>query len=416
MSISLLDRLNVRFVTSGYDFVVDRPTGPRKRPTEVCGGNSRLARLLPPLYHVTGMHDLSLDSWRKRIRPFLPLLFFWVILIVITSTSRAPAGVGRSWTEGLIRSTVSWTVWALLTPAIIMADRLLPVSMEALFKRFVFHIPLSLIFTTLQLLSTRSVALLLHLNPQRSRSLLDSLLFSFRGLFQSNFLGYWIVVLVYYAIDYQRSIKDREIQQLELERQISDSRLETLRTQLRPNFLFNALRSISASLERSPRMARRKIGELGELLRMGLAHSEEHEVPLAQEIGFLEHYLEIQQTMRSRFDASVKPDPDVLHALVPTFILQPLVEAAILNGHPSGPSESHLEVRAWRTNGQLHLRVQDQGGSMHAGANGDSLGIGITNTRERLRRLYGELDQTFEIVAEPGQGIRVDVSIPFREG
>lgn len=373
-----------------------------------------LATLLRPMYYVTGMDPLSFDRWRKRIGPFLPLVFFWMVLIAITSSSRAPAGVERTWIEGLKRTTISWTVWALLAPAIIAADRLLPISKDALFKRFAFHIPLSLIFTTLQLLSAREVGRLLHLSSQRPRGLLDALLFSFRGLFQSIFLGYWIVVLIYYAIDYQRHIKDREIQQLELERQISDSRLETLRTQLRPNFLFNALRSISASLERSPRTARRKVGELGELLRMGLAHSEEHEVPLAQEIGFLEHYLEIQ--MRERFDTSLKPDPDVLHALVPTFILQPLVEAAIIHGHPSGSDKNHLEVRAWRTNGQLHLRVQDQGVSIQDGADPDSLGMGITNTRERLRRLYGELDQTFEIVAEPGHGIRVDVSIPFREG
>lgn len=362
------------------------------------------------------MSALPLDKWRNRIRPLLPLVFFWMVLVAITSSSTAPAGVERTWLEGLKSTTLSWTVWALLAPAIIWADRLLPVSREALFKRFVFHIPLSLIFTMLQWLSTRSVARLLHLYSPRPRSLLDSLLFTFRGLFQSNFLGYWIVVLVYYAIDYQRHIKDREIQQLELERQISDSRLETLRTQLRPNFLFNALRSISASLERNPRVARRKVGELGELLRIGLAHSEEQEVPLAQEIGFLEHYLEIQQALRASFNASVKPDPDVLHALVPTFILQPLVEAAIINGQPSGSTKSDLEVRAWRTNGELHLRVQDQGVRMQNGATADSLGVGITNTRERLRRLYGELHQTFEIAVEPGQGIRVDVSIPFREG
>jgi two-component system, LytTR family, sensor kinase len=223
--------------------------------------------------------------------------------------------------------------------------------------------------------------------------------------------------LIYYAIDYQNHIKDRELQQLELERQISDSRLETLRTQLRPNFLFNALGSIAASLERSPRVARRKLGELGELLRMGLAYSEEQEVPLAQEIGFLEHYLEIQQTMLGRVDTSVKADSDVLHALVPPFILQPLVEAAIVNGNASDSPKGHLEVRAWRTNGQLHLRVQDHGSRMlNAGGGTDNYGVGVTNTRERLRRLYGEREQTFEIGSDPGQGFRMHVSIPFREG
>jgi len=365
----------------------------------------------------TGMRAWSLEVWQKRVGPILPLVLFGIVLIVITSTSSAPGGMERSWAEGLKRSTVSWLLWALLAPAIVMVDRLLPVSREALVRRFVFHIPLSLFFTLLK--QTVYLALASHLfnvDPERSRTLAESLRLSFRGVFQSSFLGYWIVVLIYYAIDYQRHIRNREVQRLELERQISDSRLEALRTQLRPNFLFNALGSISAILERNPRTARRKLGELGELLRMGLAHSEEQEVPLAQEIGFLEHYLEIQQTMEERFDMSVKPDPDVLHALVPTFILQPLVEAAILHASASDSCKSHVEVRAWRANAQLHLRVEDHGASFLDGDGADSLGIGVANMRERLRRLYGERGQTFEIAREPGQGIRMDLSIPFREG
>ena len=369
------------------------------------------------VYHVTGMRTLSLDEMRKRIGPILPLVFFWMVLIAITSTSTAPGGMERSWMEQLERTTISWTIWVLLAPAVIKVDQLLPVSKEALFKRFAFHVPLSLMFTTLkQLLYLSLASILLNAQGAQLRSVADSLRYSYKGLFQSNFLGYWIVILIYYAIDYQRHINDRKLQELELERQISDSRLETLRAQLRPNFLFNALRSISASLEHSPRTARRKLGELGELLRMGLAHSEEQEVPLAQEIGFLEHYLEIQTTKPQLFGTSLKPDPDVLHALVPTFLLQPLVEAAVVHGQSSDSTESRLEVRAWRTNGQLHLQIQDPGARLPDGAHADSLGLGVTNTRERLKRLYGEIDHTFEIDAGPGRGIRVDLSIPFREG
>lgn len=367
---------------------------------------------------LTGMHAWALDAWRKRLDPVLPLVFFWAVLILITSTSSAPGGVERSWAEGLKQSTLAWTVWALLAPLVIQVDRLLPVPREALFKRFVFHIPLSLVFTALKQMAGWVLASLLFSgDPDRSRSLLELLRVSFRGLFQSNFLGYWIVVLIYCAIDYQKHIRDRDLQQVELERQISDSRLEMLRTQLRPAFLFNALRSISASLECSPRTARRKLGDLGELLRMGLAHSEEQEVPLAQEIGFLEHYLEIQQTMMKSFGACVKPDSDVLHALVPTFILQPLVEAAILNGNPPDSRKTLVEVRAWRTNGQLRLRVEDSGSSLLPADSGTEIhGVNVSSLRERLSRLYGELNQTFEIASEPGHGIRVDVSIPFREG
>lgn len=364
---------------------------------------------------LTGMHSFLAGKWRKRLDWILPVLFLWMVLIVVGSTSRAPAGFERGWLQGLQRSTISWIIWALLAPVLIAVDRILPVPRDALFKRFALHIPLSFVFTAIrQLVYSQAVSFVLHGEPERSRRLLDTLRFSFRGLFQSVFLGYWIVILIYYAFSYQKYIKDREIQRLELERQISDSRLEALRTQLRPNFLFNALRSISVSLERSPRTARRKLGELGELLRMGVAHSEEQEVPLAQEIGFLEHYVEIQQNASKTLGVTLKADPDVLHALVPTFILQPLVDSAMVNSEERSDSDiASVEVRAWREDGRLHLQVAQRGSSP---PHGESLGLGTSSLQERLRRLYGDVNQTFEVMRQAGEGLRVDVSIPFREG
>jgi sensor histidine kinase YesM len=381
------------------------------------GSHQGLATLSHAVYYVDrlmGTQSLSLDVWRKRSESILPFFFLWIVLTVVGSTSTAPGGFERGWLEGLQRSAISWMVWALLVPVLIAVDRLLPVSRDALFMRFVFHIPLSFVFTAIKrLLNTVVVSIILHAEPERSHRLLETLRFSLKGQFQSTFLNYWIVILIYYAISYQRYIKGRELQRLELERQISESRLEALRTQLRPSFLFNALRSISVSLEHSPRVARQKLGELGDLLRMGVAHSEEQEVPLAQEIGFLEHYVEIQQTTPNSFRLSIRPDPDVLHALVPTFILQPLVETAILTEKVSDSADRQVEVRAWRTEERLHLQVE---ACESRPPNGEDLGISVLNLQERLKRLYGEVNQRFGIVKVPGQGLRVDVSIPFREG
>jgi two-component system, LytTR family, sensor kinase len=362
------------------------------------------------------MRVLGQDTWQKRLGPFLPVLFFWAVLVAITSTSTAPGGVERTWAEELRRSIVSWTIWVLLAPLIVTIDRWLPVSREALFKRFVFHIPLSLIFTMLrQLLYYVAVPLLLSSGSQPPP--FEAVRASFRGLFQSNFLSYWIIIFVYFALQYQERIKERELQALDLERVIAESRLETLRAQLRPNFVFNALNAISGHLERSPRIARRMLGELGELLRLSLAYSEEQEVPLAEEIGFLDHYLEIQKSrFEERLGATVEVEPDVLHALVPTFILQPMVEA-IFNGISPDLSKSCIKVRAWRNQGQLHLRVQcNESDFLQDWDAGDGASIGISNTRERLRRMYGNQDQNFEVFSEQDSGVRLDISIPFREG
>src|SRR5258708_12781171 len=104
--------------------------------------------------------------WGERLRLFGPAIFFWFVMVAIYSTQSAPAGVALTWPQGLRRSLVNWTIWALLTPLMIKVDQWLPVSKEALFKRFAFHIPLGLFFTTLkQLLTTPIFPLFLKAGP-----------------------------------------------------------------------------------------------------------------------------------------------------------------------------------------------------------------------------------------------------------
>ena len=147
-----------------------------------------------------------------------------------------------------------------------------------------------------------------------------------------------------------------------------------------------------------------------------LAHAEDSEIPLSQEIAFIERYLYLQ---KARFDerltAILKIEPDTLDALVPTFILQPLVENAIRYGMESCSGQIVVEVFAWRNNGRLHLRVEDNGLGLPSGWDlKRSVGNSISNTRERLQRLYGSREQSFEIAGAPRKGARVDLTFPFR--
>jgi len=361
------------------------------------------------------MELLTEKWWRRQLDPLLPGVFFWLVLIVVMSTQIAPAGRELTWEQALRRSVLSWTVWALLTPLIIKVDQWLPVSRDSLFKRFALHVPLSLFFTTIkQLLAGDVMALFLKSGPEQS---IDSLTVSFKGTFQANVLAYWIVIFLYNIFEYQRHLKEHEIRTAELKRLASQARLEILRAQLHPHFLFNALNTISAHVERNPRTSRQMLEELEQLLRLSLEHSQEQEVPLAQEIAFVKHYLEIQKArFEERLTAMVEADRDILQALVPTFILQPIVENAVLYGMSPRLEKGSVEVRAWRDNGKLRMMVQDDGPGLPQGWDLDEgAGIGISNTRERLRQLYGDRDQTFEISSEPGKGVRVELSIPFRE-
>ncbi len=188
----------------------------------------------------------------------------------------------------------------------------------------------------------------------------------------------------------------------ELER----TKLENLNLQLQPHFLFNAMNAISATVYDDPRRADLMLSRLAEYLRRTLQRGEAAEAPLEQELEMLEVYLDV---MRARFEdglsVSVVMDPAAKGALVPAGLLQPVVENAIRHGG-AGKVEIHIE----RVGEQLRLRVTDEG----RGEGGQGLGIGLKNTQERLRHLYGGLGQVS--LEKRGEGTEVSVGIPCRLG
>jgi two-component system, LytTR family, sensor kinase len=218
------------------------------------------------------------------------------------------------------------------------------------------------------------------------------------------------------ALKYRADIKNRHIQIAELERRLGEARLDALRTQLHPHFLFNALNAISAHVERDPRTARWMLDRLGTLLRMSLEHAREQEMPLERELTFIACYIDLQKV---RFDDRIAlvtdVAPDVMTALVPSLILQPLVENAVRHGIAGGNRAGHIEIHARRDAEHLRLTVKDDGPGLPPDWNADEgFGVGLSNTRERLERLYGR-QQRFEITnLDGGQGVQVALTLPLR--
>jgi sensor histidine kinase YesM len=201
---------------------------------------------------------------------------------------------------------------------------------------------------------------------------------------------------------------------MRLDHALRAAELENLRAQLQPHFLFNTLQSISTLLHRDPIAADRMLADLAGLLRLSLQHSAAQEVPLRDELAFLERYLDIMRTrLGDHVVITVEPETEVLDAMVPSLVLQPLVENAIRHGLAGRSEQGRVGVRATRRNGALHLEVWDDGPGLSALSAGERNGIGLTNTRERLARLYGP-KSSIETVAMPGRGHTVRVSVPYR--
>jgi len=229
-----------------------------------------------------------------------------------------------------------------------------------------------------------------------------------------NLIMYWFAVLAQLGWTYYQSYRERERQTAALQRELVEARLQALRMQLNPHFLFNTLHAVSSLIHDDPEAADRVVARLSELLRLSLDQSKPQEVCLNEELSFLDRYLEIELTrFADRLHVEKRIQPEALEALVPYLILQPLVENAIRHGIEPREDPGHLAISARRNNGRLELRVADNGAGLGgSGAAQPKEGIGLSNTRSRLRHLYGE-DFRFELTEGGNGGLEALIEIPY---
>jgi LytS/YehU family sensor histidine kinase len=229
----------------------------------------------------------------------------------------------------------------------------------------------------------------------------------------SELMIFWAVIGVLHAVEFYRRYREREALTLELRAQLSQSQLDVLRAQLHPHFLFNVLNAATVLVHRDPDAADAMLTRLGELLRHALRSDPRHETPLHEELELLDQYLDI---MRTRFGDRLtirRTIPTAVEsALVPTFVLQPLVENALEHGVDRIEGSGCVEIDAEREGDSLVLAVRDNGAGERADARA-GLGIGLTNTRARLAALYGDA-ATLALRPRPSGGTEVMLRLPFR--
>jgi two-component system, LytTR family, sensor kinase len=221
---------------------------------------------------------------------------------------------------------------------------------------------------------------------------------------------------VAHAFKFYEQARERERTALQLRQRLSQAQLEALKSQLQPHFLFNALNGVATLIHLDPVAADEMLTQLADLLRETLRHPGSYEVTLTEELALLDRYLAV---VRARFHDRLSVhrdiDPTVGDALVPHFLLQPLVENALEHGIAQRPGPGRVEISARRDGDHLRITVTDDGPGLTTdthGSNGN--GVGLANARARLLQLYGP-DQalTLEPVSSAG-GARATVSLPYR--
>jgi hypothetical protein len=199
-----------------------------------------------------------------------------------------------------------------------------------------------------------------------------------------------------------------------LQSELAAARLEALKAQIQPHFLFNTLNMVQPLIYRDPDSASRTLVQLGDLLRSSLERDATRLVPLRAELDFLNKYLDIQLVrFQSRLLAEFQVDDDVLEAAVPNLILQPLVENAIKHGIAKQPGRGRVEITCRREEKCLLLRVWNTSGEETARPADVSDGVGLSNIRERLDVIYGARNYRFSRGRGDG-GYEVTIRLPLR--
>ncbi|MGH7587264.1 MAG: sensor histidine kinase [Gemmatimonadota bacterium] len=323
-------------------------------------------------------------------------------------------GAPFSWTSTILFVAPFWYLWALLTPFVLGLGSRWPLDESGAWKSAPVHVFAALatgashLFAALLIM--RSVA------PEPPpRSLLQAYRYFVGAYLEFEFLLYFTILGAGYLVHYYTRYRTNTLRTAQLEAQLAQAHLDALRVQLQPHFLFNTLHAISALMDEDLEQARRMLVRLGDLLRMTLETQGTHEVTLQQELECTELYLDIERVrFPEQLEVDLLVDPETLEALVPSLILQPLVENSIRYGVAPLEDGGKVTVSARREEGSLVLKVMDNGAGRSAreGKEGRT-GMGIANVRARLTELYGRA-QDFHVFYPESGGFGVQITLPFR--
>jgi two-component system, LytTR family, sensor kinase len=361
--------------------------------------------------------DRSTTHERQPGLPLAPLVVALSVLALFTTLQLLLLYNARGWElsvrEALLSGFATWMPWAPLSPLIFRVCHRFRFDAGTWTRSVLVHLPAAFLFG---LLWTACRWAFSHI------AWVDEKPLEFQRIFVSHgylwFLSYCVLVGVHEAWHNYQRFKLGELRASQLEARLAQAQLEVLKGQLHPHFLFNTLHAISTLIHRDADAADEMVAQLSDLLRMTLANIGVQEVPLQQELEFLHRYLDIQQMrFQDRLRVVMDVPADTLDVRVPNQVLQPLVENAIRHGVDARRGEGLVEIRARAEGGMLRLSVRDDGPGLRQDAvNGTPArgrGIGLSNTRARLRELYGAASM-LELANYPAGGTLVSLLIPLR--
>jgi len=363
------------------------------------------------------------DAGRRRLLKWGFIIGFWLFFGLLNASQtflgfrmeNFPLPLWRMFTFQML----GWGSWAILTLFVLWLGRRFPLERGSLVSGLLVHVPACVLVAAahIALFSFLSMRLSPFGGASRPLPFWERFFGTATSQFHIDLLIYAATLGTSYAVSFYERYREREVRATQLETQLAQAQLQALKMQLHPHFLFNTLNGIVGLVrDNRNKAAVDMLVGLSDLLRYTLENAGKQEVPLREELDFLELYLDIQK-MRfpDRLQVEMRVASDALDALVPNLILQPLVENAIRHGVSLRATTGVVSITAARDDGVLQLTVHDDGPGVRPGNASRSAGdgIGLSNTRARLAQLYGAAHR-FTAGNRAGGGFEATLAIPFK--
>jgi two-component system LytT family sensor kinase len=322
----------------------------------------------------------------------------------------ASNGMGWSIFDYLRWSMIQWYVWAALAPYVFRFSERHPIQPPLRLRSLGTHLFASVGVTLVAIIIGALVSTLFE-----PSGFMEQLWQFASKHFAIGMLTYWALVAIQQAVHFQAEKARREVEASRLATELAQSRLQVLKTQLQPHFLFNTLHAIVTLLDDDTPAAEDMLLRLSELLRAFLEDYDGQEITLERELALLDLYLGIQRKrFKDRLTTQIYVAPGTLQCAVPSLVLQPIVENAIRHGIGQRVGSDRIEIESRREGDTLCIEVRNHNSTLETNGAATGHGIGLSNTRLRLKELYGDAAEIRLDMLWP-EGVACRVRLPFRE-
>jgi len=351
-------------------------------------------------------------------RPILKkttLSFIWVVAALFTSTflylkTRETEG-SESWLKLFLIQLAIWSVWGILSPLIFWLGRRFRIDKQSYYTGTIIHLVFATLIVLLYLSVYSAIWNLVAPEPFFWKNFVTYFKIFFLNLFHWHFFIYMAIIGIAHAQQYYLELERKQLESATLERQLILSELNTLKAQLSPHFLFNTINNVISTIEQKKhQQAIGMLVKLGEFLRCILEDTKHKLIPLEKELFYVEQYLEIEKFRNQELEIKIHKNMDCMEHLVPSFLLQPIVENAIKHGISKQKSANSIEIGMECKNNCLKLWVYNEGPSASETTQ-TRYGIGLTNTISRLKSVFDD-KASFELLSV-NDGVVAELRLPI---